>query len=301
MAQIFLPFEQVSDPGLRSKGTGLGLSITRSLVDQMSGTLEVQSRLGAGTIFDVTLTLPVIWVSTQPVAISNLAVNGYEGRRRAVLIVDDEPHNRDLLANLLSPLGFDVVEAAHGAAALDLAKSRWPDIVLLDLLMPEMDGFEVARKLRLMSDPEDGQMTIIAISANAFEQQMLESKLAECDAFLAKPIDVDRLLSLLQVHADLTWLSDEDSERTYDRLDQSSGAEKTLVLPESDDLAVLIDLAMKGELPGLMKAADKLADEDSSYRPFADHLRPLVDDFDEEGVWSLLNDALATQSPYPAA
>ena len=165
----------------------------------------------------------------------------------------DEPHNRDLLADLLRPLGFDVVEAAHGAAALDLAKSRRPDIVLLDLLMPEMDGFEVAHKLRLMSDPEDGQMTIIAVSANAFEQQMLESELAGCDAFLAKPIDVDRLLSLLQVHADLTWLSDEGCERTLDRLEQRSSAAITLVPPGSDDLAVLIDLAMKGELPSLMK------------------------------------------------
>ena len=209
LAQIFLPFEQVGDPNLRSKGTGLGLSITRSLVDEMSGTLDVQSRPGEGTLFDVTLTLPVIWSASQPSAISNMVVCGYEGVRRSVLIVDDEPHNRDLLTSLLTPLGFDVIEAVDGITALGLAATRLPDIVLLDLLMPEMDGYEVARRLRRRSAQEATQMTIIAVSANAFEQQVLEAEQAGCDAFLAKPIDVDRLLSLLQKHADLTWIVDD--------------------------------------------------------------------------------------------
>ena len=108
LAHIFLPFEQVGDPNLRAKGTGLGLSITRSLVDEMNGTLEVKSRPGEGTVFDVTLMLPVIWSASQPSAISNMVVCGYEGDRRSVLVVDDEAHNRDLLTSLLTLLGFDV-------------------------------------------------------------------------------------------------------------------------------------------------------------------------------------------------
>ncbi len=291
LAQIFLPFEQVGDPGLRAKGTGLGLSISRSLVNAMHGTLEVQSTPGKGTIFDVTLMLPVIWSAPQPKTISNLVVSGYEGRRRTVLVVDDEPHNRNLLTSLLGRLGFDVTEAANGAAALALADAHFPDIVLLDLLMPEMDGFEVARRLRQRPAQEAVQMTIIAVSANAFEQQVFEAEQAGCDAFLAKPIDVDRLLSLLQKHAGLTWIIDDGSVSENSQRSQEEGRPAmtpTLITPPPNDLAVLLDLAMKGELPRLMKVVEAHVAEDSVYQPFAKQLRPLVDNFDEEGVWALL-------------
>ena len=157
--------------------------------------------------------------------------------------------------------------------------------------MPQMDGYEVTRRLRRRSAQTAAQMTIIAVSANAFEQQVSESQQAGCDAFLPKPIDVDRLLSLLQKHAGLTWTINDannvaDNRLSAERRCSETDQAPTLSLP--DNTNALLDLAMKGELPRLMKVVEQFAAEDSAYRPFAEQLRPLVDNFDEEGVWALL-------------
>ncbi len=118
----------------------------------------------------------------------------------------------------------------------------------------------------------------------------------------AKPIDVDRLLALLQKHANLTWIIDEAHSRAdeqFPQVDPRPGTVQAITSPSPDDLAVLMDLAMKGELPRLMKVADKIAAMDRAYQPFVNQLRPLVENFDEDGVWALLNGAQALQTTDP--
>ena len=287
LERIFLPFEQAGDPGLRAQGTGLGLAITQELVDAMQGTLAVRSQVGQGTTFTVTLTLPIVWTASEDASPAALRVVGYTGRRRTVLIVDDDPHNRSILVRVLHSLGFDVVETADGLAALDRAAERPPDVVVLDLIMPGMSGFDVARAFRRRSDGNGTQPVIIATSANAFESQIQESAQAGCNAFLPKPIEIDRLLALIQRHARLEWIVGDGApgEGPPAALDDDA---PQLIPPPPDELAVLFDLAMKGELLNLRRHAAELAARDAAYQPFAAQLEALVDDFDEENILTLI-------------
>jgi CheY-like chemotaxis protein len=213
LEHIFLPFEQVSDPQHRAEGTGLGLTITKSLVEAMNGRLTVKSETGQGSIFQLELEIPSIWMETKPYAPSvEGAVNGYAGPRRKVLVVDDNLHNRSLLHTLLEPLGFEVFEAENGLQALEQAQTVRPDVILIDLLMPIMSGFDAVHKLRQMPELNSGKkVVIIATSVHAFGKDIAHAISAGCDAFLIKPIDVQNLLALLKSHLGLEWMYHEPS------------------------------------------------------------------------------------------
>jgi PAS domain S-box-containing protein len=160
---IFKPFEQVSDPQRRLGGTGLGLAISRQFVRLMGGDIHVTSVVGVGSTFWFELEVPV--TETVGVAPPEPLVTGYKGPRRKVLVVDDAVANRAMAADLLGQLDFDVSAAINGREALEKAQATRPDWILLDIVMPEMNGLEVARRLRQLPGLED--VPIIAMSASA--------------------------------------------------------------------------------------------------------------------------------------
>ena len=120
------------------------------------------------------------------------------------------PKTAVVLKNMLLPLGFKVAEAVNGENGLDLAKHCSPDAVLLDLLMPGIDGFEVASRMRSMDQLQE--TIIVAVSASAFKEVRERSLKSGCDGFLAKPFQVDELLKLLEQHLALEWVYKETSE-----------------------------------------------------------------------------------------
>ncbi len=205
LKQIFLPFQQAGDSNYRAQGTGLGLSITKRLVDMMSGELHVESTFGKGSTFEFTLVLPILSDSQKPSeGVDTSLLVGFEGLPRKVLIVDDHPENRLVLVNLLSPLGFELQQAGHGKEALEKMQTWQPDLILTDLVMPVMDGFELAKAVR--SHPNFQGVMMIAVSANVFETNRQKSIDAGYHDFLPKPIRADQLLELLRKHLSLTWI-----------------------------------------------------------------------------------------------
>src|SRR5690606_5464293 len=148
LARLFTPFQQASDGRPPEPGTGLGLAISQRMVGLMGGRLEVQSQPGAGSRFHFTVRLPVISADAEARRTTASIITGYHGRRRRLLVVDDVPTNRHVLRDLLTPLGFEVTEAAGSMEALSLAPELKPDVVFLDLRMPGIDGLELARRLR---------------------------------------------------------------------------------------------------------------------------------------------------------
>jgi signal transduction histidine kinase/DNA-binding NarL/FixJ family response regulator len=205
LERIFDPFQQLEQAGRHVEGTGLGLAISRRLVDLFGGRIEIKSAPGAGSTFAVEVIVAAATDATlaRPGRASP-GITGYGGRRRRVLVADDKDDNRAILCHLLASIGIDVLEAENGRDALELARRERPDAVMMDLVMPVMDGFEAIRELR--ADPALAQLRIIALSASAFDSTRAQSVAAGCDAFLTKPVRFDEALQVLGRELDLQWI-----------------------------------------------------------------------------------------------
>ena len=224
LQRIFLPFEQVGSRNRMAEGTGLGLAISHNIATMMGGSIVAQSRLGEGSIFCLEVTVPQTIVASEPTlpiaesrAMPTPLVTGFEGDRRRVLVVDDHADNRAVLVNLLEPLGFDMAEAANGQTGLIRAQLFEPDVIITDLLMPGMDGLALIRQLRQVPKLKDA--VVIAASASVSEASQMDSLVAGAQGFLAKPIQVKTLLSMLQQHLGLTWIHDHRhvTERPFEK------------------------------------------------------------------------------------
>jgi PAS domain S-box-containing protein len=204
MEAIFRPFEQVGDAASRFGGTGLGLAISRQLVRLMGDDIRVQSTVGRGSRFWFELTLPQLSLAWPEAAGSpGDAIVGYEGERRRVLIVDDIAENRTLLVELLGGLGFETHEAADGREGLDRAAALRPHLIVMDNVMPVMDGLEATRHLRRLAG--FASVPVIAISASATSADGENCLAAGANAFMAKPVDADMLLQHIGSLLSLTW------------------------------------------------------------------------------------------------
>ena len=127
----------------------MGLAISHRIVAMMGGSLQVTSKLGEGSTFWFEVILPETTTWTEAsTTVSQGKITGYEGRRRKVMVVDDRWENRSVIVNLLEPLGFELLEAENGREGLDKAIQELPDVIITDLSMPIMDGYEMLQQLR---------------------------------------------------------------------------------------------------------------------------------------------------------
>ena len=206
MERIFMPFERGS-AGRRNgdTGTGLGLTITHLLAQLMGGELSVQSTPGQGSTFTVRLYLSETAEPASRHLPLHRPVSGYIGERRSLLVVDDHPTQRQMIAGMLLPLGFRIREAASGRECLESVAATRPDAVLLDLTMDDMDGWETARQLRASGFAD---LPIIIVSANAFENLPDKIAAAGCQGFVDKPVIESELLAVLQRHLELEWVAE---------------------------------------------------------------------------------------------
>lgn len=199
--RIFKPFERVRRPGVPSApGTGLGLTIVKLMTEIMGGDIQVKNNAQGGTSFTLTLMLSDI---AFPVNDSNPVkkIYGYKGARKTIMVVDDDASHRGLISHILMPLGFIVLEAPNGDACLTLYKECQPDIFLMDIMMPGIDGRETAQRLR----QRDYQGPIITLSANAYEAGKATSHSKENNDYIAKPIKLDNLLDKLAFWLKIEW------------------------------------------------------------------------------------------------
>ena len=281
--QIFLPFEQVSDKRFQSGGTGLGLTISQKIVRLMGSELQVRSTPGAGSAFWFDLTLPgeTRALDATPSQYERQIIIGYTGSRRKVLVVDDKPENRMVLQDMLHPLEFELTEARNGEEAIQQALEFRPDVILMDLIMPVLDGFEATRKLREI--PMFKQTMIIGTSASAFEETRQNSMLVSCDAFLTKPVHLDDLLHLLEKHLRLEWVYAPLPTAT-----RKKSAAEVQTLPPKEELRALYDAAKIGDILELRSHLQRLEREDDTFQAFVEELRHLVDTFQLQEIRQFL-------------
>jgi signal transduction histidine kinase/ActR/RegA family two-component response regulator len=197
--QVFKPFEQ-ADGGFNRKhgGSGLGLSLCKGLVESMGGRLWIQSEPNVGTtvFFDLILDKPNRALAHEDAEVEYSS--GMLAGKRA-LVVDDVAINREILRTMLDDTGMIFEEAEDGYEALKcIANAPKPyDIIFLDIHMPEMDGYEAARRIRAAELPGEARMRIVAVTANAYPQDIIRCKESGMDSHVSKPVDMDALLKLL--------------------------------------------------------------------------------------------------------
>lgn len=203
LERIFVPFERIENPDMPwVPGTGLGLTLTKLMSEMMGGAITVESTPGKGSCFRLRLHLP----SVQPEAASAVPderITGYAGPRLNVLVIDDEASHRELIRDILSPLGFVVADASGGQEGLTVFPALMPDIVLLDVTMPGLSGWEVARRLR---EAHAFSGTILMMSAIGGPRQDMAPHEADHDGFVAKPVRIERLLEAIGEAAEVIWL-----------------------------------------------------------------------------------------------
>ncbi|KMT64375.1 ATP-binding protein [Catenovulum maritimum] len=197
---VFKPFERITTEQTQAiSGTGLGLTISRSLAELMGGQISLVSELNKGSEFTLALMLPKLNNKhSEPEYAKSRAV-GYHGDVKQILVVDDDPNQRKLMQDLLEPLGFNIKTAEDGVKALAILQQDAFDLILLDVTMPYMDGWAVARTAR----KRNFKQPIIMISANA--RDVNQSTENYHNDYLTKPINIDSLLGKIGQYLDLEW------------------------------------------------------------------------------------------------
>ncbi|MFP5304408.1 MAG: ATP-binding protein [Gammaproteobacteria bacterium] len=282
--EIFKPFERGGMPGVHAvPGVGLGLTITKVLVQIMGGEISVRSTPGEGSSFLVRLYLSEA-SADGAAAYERRRIVGYLGPRARVLIADDDPVHRGLVEGVLRPLGFELFMAADGLGCLELANECRPQLVMLDIAMPGMSGWEVAAALRALEPP---QPKIMMVSANAHDYSRGGERNAPHDAFLIKPIDIDALLERVRALLDLRWVYGGEmpppppaSEPDVDER-PPPGARRFV-----DEL---LQLGRIGHVRGIEAKLREMQAAEPDSGAFAARLQRLVADFDLKAYVSLLD------------
>jgi len=291
--RIFAPFEQTEQGRKRESGVGLGLAISQELAHRMGGAIEADSQPGSGSQFRFTVLLPVVHEQLAS-APARRHVVGYEGARRTILVADDQAENRQLLRRMLEPLGFDVALAGDGREVVTASHKRRPDLVVMDLRMPQMNGFEAARAIR--QSPGLESVPLVAASASTADLEHAEADPNTFVACLRKPFQTSDLLDTIQRTLGLKWRHAETGHV------ESVGAptagqdlpDAQLVPPPRVMLEELLELARLGKLVRVEQIALEL-EQQEALRPFALRLYGLARRLDEERVVTLLEECLGAQ------
>jgi signal transduction histidine kinase/CheY-like chemotaxis protein/purine-cytosine permease-like protein len=278
--RIFLPFERANPSGISvSGGVGLGLSISTMLSILMGGDITVKSKVSVGSTFTVRLFLRT---GNKPQAVPELFVprhiGGYQGPRRRILIVDDASVDRQMLCDVLVPLGFLATSVDSGVEALRIASDINPDLIILDIDMPGMTGWETARLLRAN---KISLAPILIVSAHPFGMDLHDDVDIRRKDFIFKPVKIDRLLERIASKLSLSWIEHHDISGTSD-----SSINK--LIPEKA-LHELQILGKQGYLRGIIRKLDELDELDSGYQHLTVPLRHFAERFDLQGYQSELN------------
>lgn len=274
LERVFDPFERVRTAATADlPGSGLGLTIVRLLTDIMGGDLQASSTPGQGSCFKVSLMLP--WAEGTPeVDAVQAPINGYQGARKTICVVDDDPVLRGLLSDMLQPLGFGIFEARDALSCLSLIEEVRPDLFLLDISMPGMNGLDLAAELRKRGHTEP----LLMLSAEVQEQRRQPAGSAVYDDYLVKPVSTQLLLERIGHHLKLEW-EHREAEVSASQVTRSSAApvKTDHQVPDHPLVRELRGYAEIGYRRGVRQALEQLREADLLSPEQLAHLTQLTD------------------------
>jgi len=279
LSRIFNPFERVEDEGQAGvPGTGLGLTITKLLSEIMGGDIQVESELGKGSRFKVRILLSAAEAPAE-VTRAEKRVNGYEGPMQTVMVVDDDAAQRALIQDFLGPLGFKVLAASSAHECLQMVEAETPNAFLLDISMPGMSGWDLARRLR---EEGHGDAVIIMVSANADESGRDPLHRIYHDDYLVKPVRLKDLQDRVGQGLKIVWRKDtpESTPQTRQPAVVSGLTFGKGNLPSEESLEMLKQLSSLGYVRGIRAKLDDIEAHEPHAADFVVHMRRLIREFD---------------------
>jgi CheY-like chemotaxis protein len=272
----------------KSEGTGLGLAISQKIVEIMGSSINVKSELGKGSTFWLELSLKATIVDLDCLQTNNQfkqrKILGYGGDAQTILLVDDKWENRMILVKLLEEIGFKILEANNGREALDITATVKPNLIITDLVMPVMDGFEMIRQFR--RSPDSSDIVIIVTSASVFSKDENQSLEIGGNDFLPQPIHFDSLLTKVEKHLNINWIYEEIKPSQNYGFPEINlireipiNKKKSLIAPPIEEIDILFDLVMQGNINSIIEHSIKLEKQDINLAPFAQELQKMANDF----------------------
>jgi CheY-like chemotaxis protein len=274
---LFEAFMQTKTGQQFSEGTGLGLPIARSFVQLMGGEMTVSSQVGHGSLFKFEITASLAETaqsnSQQPTR-RVIALEPNQPTYR-ILIVDDRWDNRQLLLKLLSPLGFELLEATNGQQAVELWENCSPHIILMDMRMPVMDGYEATKRIKATTK---GQATaIVAVTASTFEEQRAIILSTGCDDFIRKPFREADIFDALHKHLGVSFVYDETAASpTSTPIDTDALTPDAIAALPTNLVANLHQATIDGDKDLMLTLIDQIREHN---KPLANALTTLVNNF----------------------
>ncbi len=282
--KLFQPFTQTESGRRSASGTGLGLSISQHFVEIMGGKIEVNSTPGQGSVFSFAIPTTIVETGkANPVeqVVKHLAPNQVAP---TVLVVEDMEYNRLLLINQLEKTGFTVHTAINGHEGVQLFNDIQPDLILMDILMPIMDGRTATKKIRQL--PGGDKVKIIAVTASAFEDERSEIIACGCDDILFKPLQISSLYTLINqlLGVDFIYREEVANDTTPSTDINKLSADQRATLPDNW-ISLFQEAALEGDIDKLYRLLDELADEQA---PIKLQLTHVVDNYQFDAVEDIL-------------
>ncbi|MCE2570187.1 PAS domain-containing hybrid sensor histidine kinase/response regulator [Motilimonas eburnea] len=285
LERIFLPFEQLEQSS-PAKGTGLGLSITKQFVELMKGTIKVNSELGVGTDFCLTLPIAMADKASQDIELLSKGIQLHpQNAGIKVLVAEDETFNQELILKILDGAGFQTKLAMNGEQAVELYQHWQPDLIFMDRRMPVLDGLEATKKIRRLSTNGGKKVKIIALTASVFKDEKHEMLLAGMDDFICKPYRPNQLFQCLKQHLTLEFSYNKD--QPLPDVAPATLSHDLVALTHELDLALsaqLVETAQQGDQEHL----SELLCQNVMPPPLKDHLQGLVDSYNFAEITRIL-------------
>ncbi len=281
---IFEAFTQVSSRKNYIEGTGLGLPITKQLVELMNGRISVTSQPDKGSLFKVEIPLQLTEGKTLELSEPSTYITGYFGDRKTVLIADDTPSNVLMYSDLLEPLGFNIQTAKNGNEVITLLKKKIPDLILLDYLMPEMDGWDTMQIIRKMQLSEP--LKVIGISANTIKNNRQKEFISLCDAQLPEPVDIYLVYDAVREVLDLKWITERKPK--FDKPNKQINVPNEIHYPSEEILDEIIECAEMGAFPKIEQILDSFRKE-KEYAVFIEKISFCIHRYDDDGIIQLIH------------